>query len=71
MSNRVYDAAKYTALVVLPALAVFVHIVGGEWGLPNVASVVVTISAIEVFLGALVGVSSEAHNARRAADPNN
>lgn len=59
MSNRVYDILKYVALIVLPALATLYLTIATIWGLPYGEAVAATITAIDTFLGAILGVSSK------------
>lgn len=49
---------KRVALIVLPALAVFAHVVGPAWGLPYVDQIVTTLNALGTLIGALIGVSA-------------
>ena len=58
MSNKVYDILKYVAQIVLPALATLYFALSKIWGLPYGEEIVGTISAIDVFLGALLGIST-------------
>lgn len=58
MSNKVYDILKWVALVVLPAIATLYFALSGIWGLPYGEQIVGTITAIDTFLGALLGISS-------------
>ena len=58
MSNKTYDTLKWVALVVLPALGTFYFALSGIWGFPYGEQVVGTITAIDTFLGALLGISS-------------
>lgn len=58
MSNKVYDILKWIALIVLPALGTLYFAVAQIWGLPYGEEVVGTITAIDAFLGALLGVSN-------------
>lgn len=58
MSNKTYDIAKWIALVVLPALATLYFALSGIWHFPYGEEVVGTITAIDTFLGALLGISS-------------
>lgn len=58
MSNKTYDILKWVALVVLPALGTFYFALSGIWGFPYGEQVVGTITAIDTFLGALLGISS-------------
>lgn len=58
MSNKVYDILKYIALIAIPAIAVFVALLGETWNIPYVAQIVATINGIGVLLGALLQVSN-------------
>jgi len=58
MSNKTYDILKWIALIVLPAIATLYSAIGRIWGLGYVEEVVGTITAIDTFLGALLGISS-------------
>lgn len=62
MKNSVYDALKYIAQIVLPALATLYFALSKIWGLPYGEEIVGTISAIDVFLGALLGISTMNYN---------
>lgn len=57
LPDRAYQALKWLALIALPAVAVFVQVVGPSWGLPHVDQIVTTIDAIGVLIGTLIGVS--------------
>lgn len=61
-NNKVYDILKYIAQIVLPALATLYFALSKIWGLPYGEEIVGTISAIDVFLGALLGLSSMNYN---------
>lgn len=58
MSNKTYDILKYIAQIVLPALGTLYFALSSIWGLPYGEQIVGTITAIDAFLGALLGVSS-------------
>lgn len=58
MSNKTYDVLKWVALIVLPALATFYAAMAGIWGLPYAEQIPATITAIDMFLGALLGISA-------------
>ena len=62
MNNKLYDVLKYIAQIVLPALATLYFALSKIWGLPYGEEIVGTISAIDVFLGALLGLSSMNYN---------
>ena len=55
---------KWLASLALPAVAWLVGVVGPQWGLPHCGELVTTINAIGVFVGALIGVSQLAGDAR-------
>ena len=58
LSNNTYDILKNIALVVLPALATLWLTLAGIWGFPYAEAIAGTITAIDVFLGALLKISS-------------
>ena len=62
MSNKVYDILKYFAQIVLPAIATLYFALAGIWGLPYGEQVVGTITAIDTFLGVLLGISTINYN---------
>jgi hypothetical protein len=59
LSNKTYDRLKYIALYVLPALATLILTVGSIWGLPYSEAIAGTITAIDTFIGALIGISAK------------
>lgn len=62
MSSRVYDILKYIAMIVLPAMGTLYFAVAQIWGLPYSGEIVGTITAVDTFLGALLGISSARYN---------
>lgn len=58
LSNKVYDTLKWIAQYFLPALATLWIALAKVWGLPYGAEIGATISAIDLFLGAILGISS-------------
>lgn len=58
MSNKVYDILKKIAQIWLPALGTLYFALAQIWGLPYAEQIVGTISAIDCFLGAILGISS-------------
>lgn len=62
MKNKTYNILKRVALIVLPALATFYGSIGKIWGLPFTEQIVLTITAMDTFLGAVLGVSSAKYN---------
>lgn len=66
-SQDTYDKLKPVAMYYLPALAVFYLTVAPLWGLPKQEEVAATIMALDTFLGVLLGISSNRHQAIEAA----
>lgn len=62
LSNKVYDALKWIALYLLPALGTLYFALSGIWGLPYGEQVVGTITAADTFLGVLLGISTATYN---------
>lgn len=58
MSNKIYDTLKWIAQYLLPALATLYFALAGIWGLPYGEQVVGTITAVDTFLGIMLGFSS-------------
>ena len=63
--NKVYDILKYVALIVLPAIGTLYFALSSIWSLPYGTEVVGTITAIDAFLGALIGISTSNYNKNR------
>ena len=59
VSNKTYDILKWVALVVIPASATLVLTVGKIWGLPYYDNIGASISAIGLFIAAIIGVSTK------------
>ena len=62
MSNRVYDVLKWIAQILLPALGTLYFALAGIWNFPYAEEVVGTISAVDTFLGIILGISSINYN---------
>lgn len=62
ISNRAYDILKYFAQYVLPALGTLIFAVFSIWHIPYGEQIVGTITAIDAFLGALLGISAYQYN---------
>lgn len=58
LSNKNYDLLKWIAQILLPAAATLYVAVAGIWGFPYAKEIAGTISAVDLFLGALLGISS-------------
>jgi len=62
LSNKVYDVLKWVAQIVLPALGALYFGLSQIWGLPYGEEIVGTITVIDVFMGALLGISTAQYN---------
>lgn len=62
MSNKTYDILKYIAQIVIPALATLYFALSKIWGLPYGEEIVGTLSAIDIFLGTLLRISTSQYN---------
>ncbi len=58
LTNKTYDILKWVAQIVLPALGTCYFGLSQIWGLPCGEEVVGTITVIDAFLGALLGIST-------------
>ena len=58
MSDKVYDILKWVVMIVLPACSALYASLAPVWGWGNVEQITVTLSAIQLFLGSLIGIST-------------
>lgn len=58
MSDKTYNTLKSIAQIVLPAAGTLYFAIASIWKLPYAEQVVGTITAIDTFLGAILGISS-------------
>lgn len=65
MSNKVYDVLKKIAQVWLPAIGTLYFALASIWGLPYGEAIVGTITAVDAFLGAVLGVSTHIYNKKQ------
>lgn len=62
LSDKVYDVLKWIAQYFLPAVGTLYFALAGIWGLPYGEEIVGTITAVDTFLGVLLGISSIQYN---------
>lgn len=62
MNNKVYDILKWIAQMLLPALGTLYFALAGIWGLPFGEEIVGTITAVDTFLGIVLGISTINYN---------
>ena len=65
MDNKMYDILKWIAQILLPALGTLYFALASIWGLPYAEQIVGTITAVDAFLGALLGISTYMYNKKR------
>ena len=58
ISNKLYDKLKFIAQIILPAAGTLYFTLAGIWGFPYAEQIVGTITAVDTFLGILLGISS-------------
>lgn len=57
-NDEVYDILKWVAQFLLPALGTLYFALASIWGFPYGEQVVGTITAVDTFLGVILGISS-------------
>lgn len=70
MSNKIYDALKFVAQIVLPATGTLYSALASIWGWPLGEQIVGTIAAVDFFLGAILKISTIQYNKRGENDGN-
>jgi len=58
LSNKTYDILKWIAQFLLPALGTLYFALAGIWNFPYGEQVVGTITAVDTFLGVILGISN-------------
>lgn len=64
ITNKTYDILKWIALYLLPALGTLYFALSSIWGLPYGEQIIGTITAIDTFLGAVLGLSKHSYDKR-------
>ncbi len=62
MNDKLYDVLKWIAMILLPALGTLYFALAGIWGFPYAEQVVGTITALDTFLGVILGISTAQYN---------
>jgi hypothetical protein len=62
LNDKTYDILKWVALVLLPALGTLYFALAGIWGFPYGEQIVGTITAVDTFLGVILGISTVQYN---------
>lgn len=66
LTNKTYDVLKTIALIWLPALGTLYFSLAGIWDLPYPEQVVGTITAVDTFLGAVLGIATASYSKGKA-----
>ena len=66
LTNSLYNALKFIALVFLPGIATLYFALAGYWNLPNAEQIIGTITAVDAFLGLLLHLNTNSYNASDA-----
>ncbi len=61
-SNKVYDVLKWIAQLLLPAAGALYFALASIWELPFGEQIVGSITAVDAFLGVILGISSVSYN---------
>lgn len=62
LTDKTYDVIKWVALILLPAMGSLYFGLAGIWNFPYGEQVVGTITVIDTFLGAILGISTVQYN---------
>lgn len=62
LNNKIYDILKWIAQYFLPALGTLYFALAGIWSLPYGEQVVGTITAVDTFIGVILGLSTMQYN---------
>lgn len=68
LDNKTYDFLKFLALKVLPALATLLLVLTNIWGIPYGEAIAATITAVDTFLGTLLGISAREYAKEQTAN---
>ena len=61
LDSKMYDTLKWVAQLLLPALGTLYFALARIWGFPYAEEVLGTITAIDTFLGVILGLSASAY----------
>ena len=62
LNNKWYNTLKWIAMYLLPGLGTLYFALSSIWGLPYGEQIVGTITAVDAFLGMLLGISTVNYN---------
>lgn len=67
--NKHYDTLKWIAQILLPAIGTLYFALASIWGLPAAEQIVGTITAVDAFLGVILGISSSNYKKKSETSP--
>lgn len=62
INDKTYNTLKWIALILLPGIGTLYFTLAGIWGLPYGEQIVGTITAVDTFLGVILGISTVQYN---------
>ena len=66
LNDKTYDILCWIGRIAMPSLAVLYTTLGDIWGLPYTSEIPATIMGLDVFLNALLGISSNTYYKEKA-----
>lgn len=66
LNSGLYDKLKFLAQILLPALGTLYFALAGIWDFPDAEKVIGSITAVDTFLGVMLGISTVAYNKSQA-----
>lgn len=67
MSDKTYNILKWIAMVLLPAIGTLYFALAGIWNFPYGEQIVGTVTAVDTFLGVILGISTAQYNKAQAS----
>src|ERR1700751_4048978 len=61
LTGKMYDILKSIAMIWLPAASTLYFAITSIWGIPDSTNVIGTMTAVDAFLGAILGISSKSY----------
>ena len=60
--DKLYDVLKWVVIIVLPAIATLYAALSAVWAWPDSEEIVTTITAVDIFLGAVLCISTATYH---------
>lgn len=68
MCDKTYNVLKWMAQLLLPAMGTLYFALASNWRLPYVEQVVGTITAVDTFLGVILGITTAQYKQKQKTD---